>query len=94
MGERLTRKRDTNGDAWHDPSSEPHRARQHSLDALRAASFNLSVSMQIMKSDEDVRMISAEAPVLFAKVGGPFLDPVCEFVVPVIGALSCKHRSV
>lgn len=24
--------------------------------------------MQIMKSDEDVRMISAEAPVLFAKV--------------------------
>lgn len=24
---------------------------------------------QIMKSDEDVRMISAEAPVLFAKVG-------------------------
>lgn len=25
-------------------------------------------SLQIMKSDEDVRMISAEAPVLFAKV--------------------------
>jgi hypothetical protein len=25
---------------------------------------------QIMKSDEDVRMISAEAPVLFARVGG------------------------
>lgn len=24
--------------------------------------------LQIMKSDEDVRMISAEAPVLFAKV--------------------------
>lgn len=24
---------------------------------------------QIMKSDEDVRMISAEAPVVFAKVG-------------------------
>ena len=27
-----------------------------------------SVALQIMKSDEDVRMISAEAPVLFAKV--------------------------
>lgn len=26
-------------------------------------------AVQIMKSDEDVRMISAEAPVLFAKVG-------------------------
>lgn len=28
----------------------------------------LQTSVQIMKSDEDVRMISAEAPVLFAKV--------------------------
>ena len=27
--------------------------------------------MQIMKSDEDVRMISAEAPVLFARVRAP-----------------------
>ncbi len=27
-----------------------------------------SLAAQIMKSDEDVRMISAEAPVLFAKV--------------------------
>eukprot|EP00967_Tisochrysis_lutea_P141056 scaffold258549_cov18-Tisochrysis_lutea.AAC.2 len=30
--------------------------------------------LQIMKSDEDVRMISAEAPVLFAKVRRPSLD--------------------
>ena len=28
----------------------------------------LLLLLQIMKSDEDVRMISAEAPVLFAKV--------------------------
>lgn len=28
------------------------------------------LALQIMKSDEDVRMISAEAPVLFAKVKG------------------------
>jgi len=33
--------------------------------------------MQIMKSDEDVRMISAEAPVLFARA--------CEYFIQVGG---------
>ena len=31
--------------------------------------------LQIMKSDEDVRMISAEAPVLFARVSMRFMNP-------------------
>ena len=41
------------------------------LKALLGASIHLllmSLRLQIMKSDEDVRMISAEAPVLFARV--------------------------
>lgn len=43
--------------------------RLHS-DGLCALSVPSLCTVQIMKSDEDVRMISAEAPVLFAKVRG------------------------
>lgn len=40
--------------------------------AVRFAFLTLPpLSLQIMKSDEDVRMISAEAPVLFARVPPP-----------------------
>lgn len=41
--------------------------------AVRGTSSQIALLLsvlQIMKSDEDVRMISAEAPVLFAKVRG------------------------
>lgn len=39
----------------------------------------MSLAVQIMKSDEDVRMISAEAPVLFAKVGALLGETFCTF---------------
>ena len=37
--------------------------------------------LQIMKSDEDVRMISAEAPVLFAKVNATTLGTMLNSLV-------------
>jgi hypothetical protein len=47
-----------------------------------------------MKSDEDVRMISAEAPVLFAKVGGcnpPLIAPTSS---PESSLLTASHCSL
>ncbi len=41
--------------------------REHTTQAL-LGSYLKGLCSQIMKSDEDVRMISAEAPVLFARV--------------------------
>lgn len=40
-----------------------------------------TMCVQIMKSDEDVRMISAEAPVLFAKARAISLLCICFYAV-------------
>eukprot|EP00210_Caulerpa_lentillifera_P000718 g695.t1 len=55
-------------------------------DQLRSHSLPLARIKKIMKSDEDVRMISAEAPVLFSKA--------CEIFITELTHRAWNHASV
>ena len=49
------------------------------------------IPLQIMKSDEDVRMISAEAPVLFARVSHAIFGDLLSFMGRVAIFFGAAH---
>lgn len=51
------------------PESRRYTVHVRAWQNQKSTCLTTDTCLQIMKSDEDVRMISAEAPVLFAKVG-------------------------
>jgi nuclear transcription factor Y gamma len=63
--------------------SQRHEISRMSLEELRTHNLPLARVKKIMKSDEDVRMISAEAPALFAKA--------CELFIAELSFRSWVH---
>lgn len=63
--------------------SQRHEISRMSLEELRTHNLPLARVKKIMRSDEDVRMISAEAPALFAKA--------CELFIAELSFRSWVH---